>query len=85
MKKEIKIKNRYGYDHTFRHVKDNVYQFYADCYLRLFYEHNDDETERKIKGFDPDGGPLMYVGMEIEGMKIKSIFEDNGLMVEFEK
>lgn len=73
MKKEIKIKNRYGYDHIFKNVDDNTdnhYRVIPDSYMRIIY---DKDNEEKIKAIDPDGGPFIYRGMIIDN---KYIIED---------
>lgn len=58
---------------------DNPNRYIADFsksnYMRTGYR---DENDSIIAFVDPEGGPLVAVGDEIEGRTIKSILQENG-------
>lgn len=75
LKKEIEIKNRYGYYHKLFKINDNEYKFVPDQYMRVIFENNE---KTKIKAVDPYGGPWINCGMIIaDNFFVEDIF-DNG-------
>lgn len=77
MKKEITLRGR-GVKHKLLHIEDNKYQLETDFNYRVGFEKNEDD----ITFIDPAGGPFMHVGYEIEGRKIKKLY--NKGIIEFE-
>ena len=77
MKKEIILEGR-GVRHKLIHVEGNKYQLDTDFNYRVGFQNNEDD----ITFIDPAGGPFMHVGYEIDGRKIKKLY--NGGIIEFE-
>lgn len=68
MEKNFKVMNRYGMEHEFIHIKDNLYRLkplYNYCQLEV---NAKDRT--KLDVVDPDGGPYMTRGTKLNGDKI---------------
>jgi hypothetical protein len=77
--KDIKIRNRYGYDHTLVFVDENKYRLVPDSYMRLIYSDNECKN---IENVDPDGGPFMGRGTIINDLKVIDIQqEENGIFL----
>ena len=71
--KTIKIPARYGYVHTLEHIGGDLWQFVSDLRSAGTYRILGKDLENEIESLDPEGGPFMSVGDEIEGYTIKSI------------
>lgn len=86
MAEVINLPARYGYTHRLVKVDDKKYQLQFDkkstgTYRRIGFE-NQSPMAAYIYAIDPEGGPFLAVGTEIEGNIIKSIM--NGGIIEFE-
>jgi len=77
MKKDIILNARYGYKHCLKYIQDNLWSLNPDPrssgYFRIIGNPGD------IHAIDPDGGPFLSVGDQIENYHIKSI-TINGLL-----
>ena len=76
MNKDIKITNRYGYNHTLAFADENKYRFIPDTYMRLIYS---DKECKNVKSIDPDGGPFISRGTIIDNLKIADIQHEEGI------
>ena len=81
MKSEIKLNSRYGIDNRLIQIdgKLNRYRLSTKYNYRVGFE---DDNIEKCTFIDPDGGPFITVGSEIEGHRVRAIY-DNGI-IEFE-
>lgn len=69
-KDEIKLKSRYAHsDNRLVHIKDNIWKLETPYNYRLIMYSG----QNHIHAIDPEGGPMISVGSEIEGHKVKSI------------
>lgn len=76
---EIRLKSRYAHsDNRLVHVKANIWRLKTDYNYRLIMYHD----RSKIQAIDPEGGPMISVGTEIEGHIVKSISATG--IIEFE-
>lgn len=78
MNTEIKLKSRDGTDNRLIQVGPLKYQLVTPFSYRIGYT---DDTMQECSFIDPSGGPLISVGSEIEGHRVKAIC--NGI-IEFE-
>ena len=79
-KAEIKLKSRYAHsDNRLVHIEGNKWKLKTNYQYRLIMYMNSTD----IRSIDPEGGPFMSVGAEIEGHIIKSISADG--IIEFEE
>lgn len=78
MEKVIKLQGR-GVNHKLVHVEGNKYKLQTEFNYRVGFEKNEDD----ITFIDPAGGPFMHVGYEIEGRKIKKLYNEG--IIEFEE
>lgn len=79
-KTEIKLKSRYAHsDNRLVHIEGSRWKLKTQYTYRLIM-YKDGTT---IQSIDPEGGPFMSVGTEIEGHVIKSISSDG--IIEFEE
>ena len=77
--KDIKITNRYGYNHTLVYTEENKYRLVPDTYMRLIYS---DKECKDVKSVDPDGGPFISRGTIIDNIKVVDIqHEENGVFL----
>lgn len=68
MEKNFKVMNRYGMEHEFINIKDNMYHFKPLYnYSQIEIDKND---KTKLNVVDPDGGPYMTRGTKLNGNKI---------------
>lgn len=79
----IELPARYGYNHKLEHVKDDLYVLKLDpkscgTYRVIGFE-NESKIGNLVSAIDPEGGPYIYVGMNIGGRIVKSI-TINGLI-----
>ena len=77
MENIIKLPARYGYVHTLEHIGGDLWQFKSDpksygTYRVIGFE-GQHEIGPNVYALDPDGGPFMSVGSEIDGYIIKTI------------
>ena len=79
-KDEIKLKSRYAHsDNRLVHIEGNKWKLKTDYNYRLIMYRDGSH----IHAIDPEGGPMISVGTEIEGHIVKSISQDG--IIEFEK
>lgn len=80
MKSEIKLNSRYGFDNKLVQLEEGSLKFKlkTDYNYRVGFKDNPEECSF----IDPNGGPFIEIGNEIEGHKVKAIYS-NGI-VEFE-
>lgn len=80
---EIELKARYGYVHHLKHIGDNLWQLEADPKSGGYFRYIGFEGETELGPFysaiDPDGGPYISIGSEINGKIVKSI-TNNGII-----
>lgn len=94
MSKDIKLRSRYGDMHTLEHMPgegENVYRYVpAKDWMCMRYGFTDKfDTEAEINELlyaDTDGGPFISEGFEVEGRKVKRIYDKKGVgcLVELE-
>lgn len=80
---DIKLKARYGYTHQLKHIGENLWQLETDpksngTYRCLGFE-GEKEIGPLISAIDPEGGPYICIGSEIDGKIVKSITK-NGII-----
>lgn len=77
---EIKLKSRYAHsDNRLVHIEGNKWKLKTDYNYRLIMY----KDGSNIHSIDPEGGPMLSIGSEIEGHIVKSI-SSNGI-IEFEE
>lgn len=86
MNEIINLPARYGYTHQLIKVGDKTYQLEFDkkstgTYRRIGFE-NQSPNAAYVYAIDPEGGPFLAVGTEVDGNIIKSI--TSGGIIEFE-
>lgn len=81
MKPEIQLDSRGNLDNRLVQVEGESlkYKLKTDFNYRVGIENNNEERYTFI---DPAGGPFIAIGSEIEGHKVKAIYE--GGIIEFE-
>lgn len=81
MKREIKLNSRGGIDNRLVQVKGEPLKY--ELKTEFNYRVGFTGTEpREYTFIDPDGGPFISVGSEIDGHKVKTIHEKG--IIEFE-
>ena len=78
MEKEINLESRGNLGNKLIHVEGNKYKLYTKYSYRTGFT----DGLNNIIFIDPAGGPLMRVGKEINGRKIKALHD--GAIIEFE-
>lgn len=77
---EILIPGRYHLVHKLKHIKDDLWQLEVDKNSGYSYRLIAFEGESKVGNFvaalDPEGGPFLSVGDQINDYVIKSISND---------
>lgn len=75
--KTIELPARYSYKHTLNHISENLWLLKVDPKSTGTYRVIGFDGENKIGNLvyaiDPEGGPFIAVGSEIEGKIVKSI------------
>ena len=79
-KSEIKLRSRYAHsDNRLVHIEGNKWKLKTDYNYRLIMYKDGGH----IQSIDPEGGPMISVGTEIEGHIVKSISQDG--IIEFKE
>lgn len=81
--KEIKLKSRYNRNNKLIQVSDKEYKLEVEFpYIRYGII---EENESKYSFIDPEGGPSIELGSEIEGNIVKEIKRiNNDIIIKFE-
>lgn len=86
MKDVIELKARYGYVHQLKHIDGNLWKLEFDPksggYYRCIGFSGDEHVGPNISAIDPDGGPYIHIGYEIDGKIVKSITNDGIIELE---
>lgn len=73
----IKLNARYGYKHTLNHITKNLWQLNFDPKstgtYRLIGFDGENTIGNLVYAIDPEGGPFIAVGSEIDDKIVKSI------------
>lgn len=81
MKPEIQLKSRGGLDNRLVQVEGEPLKFKLETNYPYRVGFKDDDM-KEYTFIDPAGGPFIAIGSEIEGHKVKAIYERG--IVEFE-
>lgn len=81
MSTEIKLKSRYKIDNRLVQIEGESlkYKLKTEFNYRVGIK---DDTTKECTFIDPAGGPFISIGDEIEGHKVKTIYQDG--IIEFE-
>ena len=73
------MRNRYGDEYTFDRVDENTFTITGDLkYWRFGGREGQEQMNLSDLGFvDPSGGPVIEIGMKIEGREIVNISADS--------
>lgn len=81
MKETYTLPNRYGNVIKLIKIQGNTYSLVMENaeYYRVLGDEND------IHAVDPEGGPYLHIGYELDGYEVKEIKKDNGFKITFKK
>lgn len=73
------MKNRYGMNYSFEKIDDTHYRFVIEKARYMRYGGGPD----KLEFVDPEGGPFISEGYEIDGRKVVALAStDDGIILE---